>query len=240
MSGQNISCPYSGTLGPYEAVFLQIFVTVAEPSGTVTSLPNEASVEGGEAPRAASNRPLTVNGAPTKYGVESYRLTPKTNAAPRIRRRARIPTSSPPCSTSTRRSKTSSSPSAGGIVKAPGSPALQKDLHFVVPPGLIGNALAVPKCSSVDFSSVATGDSNYCPPDTAVGVAEVTINEPVNVGLLGAPVPLFNLEPAPGGTRAVRLRDRESARHPDDLRADRQRLRRGSQRPRRRPRPPTC
>ena len=68
----------------------------------------------------------------------------------------------------------------------------------MVTPGLIGNALAVPKCSGVDFSSVAPGDYNYCPPDTAVGVAEVTINEPVNVSVISAPVPLFNLEPAPG------------------------------------------
>ena len=77
------------------------------------------------------------------------------------------------------------------------SPALAKDLQFNLPPGLIGNPQAVKQCSEVDFTAIESA-ANACAPDTAVGVAMVTINEPFNLGVLTTAVPVFNLVPAPG------------------------------------------
>ena len=80
----------------------------------------------------------------------------------------------------------------------PSAPALLKDVHFKLPPGLIGNPQATPECSDLDFSTLLTGDTNLCPADTAVGVAIVTINEPVLFRFATETVPVFNLAPAPG------------------------------------------
>src|SRR5207253_6752559 len=66
--------------------------------------------------------------------------------------------------------------------------------------GLIGNPLAIPRCSQVDFTTIVPGPANLCGPETAVGIATVTINEPLVYpnGAETETVPVFNLEPAPG------------------------------------------
>ncbi len=51
-SGNLVSCPYTGVLQPYEEMYVEIFVKVTEPSGTVTTLPDEAQIEGGGTPRS--------------------------------------------------------------------------------------------------------------------------------------------------------------------------------------------
>ena len=47
-----LQCTFTGTLYPYERLTVTIKVKVEEPPGTVTTLPNEVSVEGGGAPQA--------------------------------------------------------------------------------------------------------------------------------------------------------------------------------------------
>jgi hypothetical protein len=77
--------------------------------------------------------------------------------------------------------------------------ALAKDLHFRWPAGLIGNPNSFPQCSDEEFFSVIeNGAANQCPPDSAVGVAEVSVNEPHATGVVEIPVPLFNLKPHVG------------------------------------------
>lgn len=85
-----------------------------------------------------------------------------------------------------------------GTGTEPTAPALVKDLHFDLPPGLIGDPQATPKCSDANFATLYVKDTDLCPPQTAVGAALVTLNEPANAGYITATVPLFNLTPAPG------------------------------------------
>ena len=80
----------------------------------------------------------------------------------------------------------------------PSAPALLKNLHFDLPAGLVGDPQATPKCSNLDFSTLFVKNTNLCPPDTAVGAALVTLNEPANTGYVSLAVPLFNLEPGVG------------------------------------------
>ena len=49
------SAPYAGVLYPYQQSDITIKVKVEEPAGTVTTLANGVSVEGGGAPHAASS-----------------------------------------------------------------------------------------------------------------------------------------------------------------------------------------
>src|SRR5205807_1392425 len=77
---------------------------------------------------------------------------------------------------------------------------LPRNLRFNLPAGLIGNPTAIPTCSYLDFTTIVPGPANLCGPDSAVGVAEVTINEPLVYpnGPATETVPVFNLEPERG------------------------------------------
>jgi hypothetical protein len=78
-------------------------------------------------------------------------------------------------------------------------PALARNLHFNLPAGLVGNATLLPQCSDLDFRHVVSGGvENLCPADTVVGVATVTIDEPLHLNLSTQAVPLFNLVPEKG------------------------------------------
>jgi hypothetical protein len=67
-----------------------------------------------------------------------------------------------------------------------------KNVTVDVPPGLVGNPLATPRCPGTVFIV----DGTACPDDTQIGVATVTFN------LFGRPfvlpVQMFNVEPPPG------------------------------------------
>jgi hypothetical protein len=74
-----------------------------------------------------------------------------------------------------------------------------KDLHFQWPPGLIGDPTAFPTCTSAQFfQSADSGHANACPPQSAIGVAAVSFNEPGFALATQLSVPLFNLKPEPG------------------------------------------
>ncbi len=83
---------------------------------------------------------------------------------------------------------------------APVAPA--KDLSFKLPPGLIGNPTAFPQCTMTQFAVPVEElgvTANACPPDAAIGVATVLVDEPAGaIGLLREIVPLFNVQPAKG------------------------------------------
>ena len=63
--------------------------------------------------------------------------------------------------------------------EAPFQPAQPKDLHFDLPPGLLGNPTPFPQCTDAQFESTSgPGQTNECPADTVLGVASITIYEP--------------------------------------------------------------
>jgi len=72
-----------------------------------------------------------------------------------------------------------------------------KDVEVSLPPGVVGDPAAVPRCLAVDFLANPVA----CPDATAVGVVEV------EYGLRGSvkreTLALFNLEPAPGTVAKV-------------------------------------
>jgi hypothetical protein len=78
-------------------------------------------------------------------------------------------------------------------------PAAAKDLRFNLPPGLIGNPTPFPQCPLTDFLGNASNGENFCPDDTAVGVASVSISTPLSTNTPTTDtVPLFALVPTVG------------------------------------------
>jgi hypothetical protein len=64
-----------------------------------------------------------------------------------------------------------------------------KDIEVELPPGLIGNAAAMPHCSQAAMDQLA-----FCPPDAQVGVAELNL---MFVSRSTVMVPIYNLVPPP-------------------------------------------
>lgn len=194
-AGQAISCSLPTGLAPYGGIELVASVTVTAAEGATLS--NEVKVEGGVGgvPAASRTLPLKVAAAPTPFGVERYELTPENEDGTLDTQAGSHPFQL--TSTFALNQTLETNPKTKRTEGA--APALMRDLHFVLPPGLLGNVTVVPQCSGVDFSTIGEGDVNLCPGSTAVGVARVTINEPnIFGGVVTETVPVFNLTPAPG------------------------------------------
>ncbi|HXB65141.1 MAG TPA: hypothetical protein VNV42_09740 [Solirubrobacteraceae bacterium] len=186
ISGSLVECTFAGNLPPYEGIEAEIGVEVlggAKASGEV----NEVTISGGGAPGVSLKRAIVVSGAPTPYGVSGFEQvafnedgSPDTQAG-----------SHPYGLTTTF--------DLNRTASAPYQPAMPKDLHFDLPPGLVGNPTPFPQCSDTQFEKVINGFANACPADTAVGVAVITIDEPTTFGgVITVATPVFNLKPTAG------------------------------------------
>ncbi len=168
-------------LNPYDDIELQIAVKVAP--GAVSG---ESRVEmmGGNAPDAAREQTVVVDGAPTPFGVGDFTFVPEEEGGAVDMRAGSHPF---------QLTATLALNQAADVARPP---ALPKDLRFDLPPGLVGDATAVPQCTEHDFFLISAGGSaNLCPADTAVGIGTVSI---YTAGLETHAVPLFNLAPRPG------------------------------------------
>ncbi|HEY4452290.1 MAG TPA: hypothetical protein VGN13_11940 [Solirubrobacteraceae bacterium] len=180
----SLTCTYGSerNLPPYEQIEVRIGVLVA---GAAASASQEMTVSGGGAAPASISRPVAIGGAAAAFGVEDFRQdlegeggTPDTQAG-----------SHPFQFTTTL---------ALNQTAAAEPVAQPKDLSFALPPGLIGNPTSFPQCTSTQFFKRIQETDNECPQDTVVGVVRVTVNEPVQEGLITFTLPVFNLEPAEG------------------------------------------
>src|SRR5665213_3317494 len=178
---------------PYEAREVRIRVKVEPnaPSGT----DNETTVSGGGAPTASGTQAVTVSSEPTPFGVERYELRPE-NEDGSIDTQA----GSHPFQLTTTINLNQAAEFYGLILidqnvgegEFPQVPALTHDLHFNLPPGLIGNPTPFPRCPEAEF--LLSG----CPANTQVGVASVTVTEPNAVPEIREVVALVNLVPNVG------------------------------------------
>ncbi len=179
-----VTCKYVGVLNPYERIAIPIKVKVEEPQGTVVSLSNEASVEGGGGSRVSATSPVKVSGQPTPFGVSTYELGPfNEDGTPAVQAGAHPfqLTTTVALNQTTERQPV----------------ALPRDLSFRLPPGLIGNPTAAGQCTISDFTSLVE-ETNLCSASSVVGVATVTANEPKFAHVFTKTVPVFNLVPSQG------------------------------------------
>jgi hypothetical protein len=170
-------------LSPYETLELKITVKI---EGSGANPVNEASISGGEAAPVSLKRPLSIGGSPTGFGVEDYALVPEAEGGG-----LDTQAGSHPFQLSTTLTLNQTADPAK-------PPALAKDLRFELPAGLIGNPTPFPQCSQLDFATQGPELIDFCPNDTAVGVAVITFDESRTTGVITVPVPLFNLKPAVG------------------------------------------
>jgi hypothetical protein len=194
--GQLIGCVLPEDLPTYQGIEMIAYVRVAAGVSAPSTETDEVGVSGGENFEAALARDaLQIDDAPTGFGVDHYELvpenidgTPDTSAG-----------SHPFQLTTTFDLDQDLIYDEHGKRTEGDGPVLSRNLHFVLPPGLLGNVTIVPECSEGDFFTLGEGDTNDCPRDTAIGVARVTIYEPNDYGgVVTETVPVFNLKPAVG------------------------------------------
>jgi hypothetical protein len=200
---KTVSCSFvKGAIAPtgvaaFENLTMEITVNV--PSGSAATLTNTAQVSGGEALKGGEvapdkvEQPVNINGAPTPFGVERLSLTAENEGGTTDTQAGSHPFQL------TTFLALNSVPAENPENKEhyPAEPALVRDLHISLPPGLLGNPTAVPQCPEVDFFAEGQ-EVNFCEANTAIGVARVTIYLPQFFNLETLAVPVFNLVPKPG------------------------------------------
>jgi hypothetical protein len=196
-SPATVSCTFTETLAPFETWEMDLTVKV---SSETKAAVNAVTVEGGEAPGGGTvasrslSRALTINGEATPFGVENYEVTPENEQGAGEAQAGAHPFQ---FTTSLALNRIYYKFANGNT--EPSVPQIVKNLHVNLPPGLIGNTLALPQCSELDFTTVKTNNlANLCPSDTAIGVSLALINEPLNAGAQTVAVPVFNLVPSKG------------------------------------------
>jgi hypothetical protein len=199
-------------LAPYRELKAVIPVTMA--ADAASGEQNTVSVNGGEgegAPVAApapAEQALTVKDEPTPFGIESYELSPENEeGSPDVQAGShpfQLTTMLDLNETLAREHENEQQ----GYQPAPAAPALARNLSLELPPGLLGDPQAVAQCPDIDFSTIGDNDVNACPATSAIGVALVTLNLPLDVnGVFTETVPVFNLVPAPGEPARFGLED---------------------------------
>jgi hypothetical protein len=182
-----LKCTSKSVVNPYGLISVVIKVNVAEPPGTVTSLPVKASVEGGQTQSASRTLQIPVSSQPAGFGVESYEMTQfNENGTPATQ------AGSHPFQLTTTLVLNQTSPGPG---RQPVD--LPKDLRFHLPPGLVGNPNAAAQCTMANFFAFLS-ETNLCAPDSVVGIAAVTADEPKFLKTFTRMVPVFNLVPSHG------------------------------------------
>jgi hypothetical protein len=191
-----LTCTLTGPEGlpPYEQ--LEVSITVKVGPGASAGEVNEANVTGGEVPSASVTQQVMVSAPSAQFGIERYELAPESEGGV------------PETQAGSHPFQVTTTLGLNQVIQTnhvcecgrPMPSALPKDLRFNLPPGMIGNPSATPRCSELDFTAFGQEATNFCPPNTAVGVASATVDIPSlgAGGLATVPVPLFNLEPAPG------------------------------------------
>jgi len=194
VAGASVSCrtPVEGDpfffffeqINPYEDIEMRIHVKA---QAGASSASNRTEVSGAGAAALATERTLAIDSSPPSFGAEDFSFLPEDEGGGTDTRAG----SHPYQLTTTFTLNQTENPLR--------PPALPRNLRFRLPPGFVGNATALPKCSDLDFRHVTQGGIvDLCPGDTAIGVASVTIDEPEFLGLVSFPVPLFNLAPERG------------------------------------------
>jgi hypothetical protein len=184
-----LKCKFIGTVQPYGTI--DLFIKV-QPGAGFAGGTNEVRVEGAGVVTQPTVQQIPGAESETPFGVERFELGAEEESGG-----ANVTAGSHPFAlTTTLQLNQILAKTVKG--EFPSDPALLKNLDTTLPPGLIGNPLAVPQCSDVEFSTVLEGNTNACPTNTAVGAALVTFFEPGIAGWKVLPTPIFNLEPALG------------------------------------------
>ncbi|HEU4705952.1 MAG TPA: hypothetical protein VFS64_02055 [Solirubrobacterales bacterium] len=198
-AADEVVCSYEGKLPPYEAIEIEIPVSLTGTPPTAGA-PGQVTISGGGAASASAEQTIQVSPEPTPFGVEQFSAVAESEGGDSTRQAG----SHPFQFTTTLQLNAGREYPSSALGQAVGSrailteqPALPRNLRFPLPAGLVGNANAMPRCDMATFLRL-DNLINECPDKTVVGASSVTVIEDSIVGLFREAVPVFNLSPAHG------------------------------------------
>ena len=187
---RTLTCTFAHKVPPYEQI--EVMVGVVVHAGAASGAIDEASVSGGGASAVSVQRPVTIDAAPTPFGVQNYDLQLENEGGKQDTQAGSHPFQ---FTTSLDLNQIAYPYLQDEQLAFPA--AFAKDLRFKLPPGLIGNPIPLPRCTLEQFLTYVE-NINACPAQTAIGVARVTVQLVFPTEKLTIPVPVFNLEPSYG------------------------------------------
>ncbi|HEY5193364.1 MAG TPA: hypothetical protein VIJ39_05765 [Solirubrobacteraceae bacterium] len=192
-----LRCTFTGknnagatSLPPYEQ--MQMRITVAVQEGAKSGEVNQTAITGGEAPPVTAKQSLVISDAPIPFGLTTYEMRPEEEGGNVATQAGSHPFQ---LTTTLDLNETYEAKFVNGFVIGGKPAALTKDLHFKLPPGLIGNPTPFAQCPLGEFLH------EVCSTETVIGVARVSVAIPGGLFHDAATpfaVPLFNIEPTVG------------------------------------------
>ena len=202
LSGQVASCAAPAGLSAFFGLIeirIPVVWNAAAPEKSMRSRSREV---GRRTPRQTRRSRSRRRGQATPFGVERYEVTPEEEGGGPARQAGEHPFQITGSFNLNEGEETLRAEAEGGEaheVLPAGS--LPDTVNSLLPPGLIGNATAIPRCTISQFLSRPVGregTEDDCPAASAVGVVTLEVDETNGLGLLAVRLPLFNLEPAKG------------------------------------------
>ncbi len=199
--GHTSSCTFTGKnngattlIPPYDQVQMRISVDLG--GSAETGEVNQGSVTGGGVAGANAEQPITVGDVPATFGVSTYEMRPEEAGGAPDTQAGSHPFQ---LTTTIDFNETFEGEAPDGVSLGGSVPAMAKDLHFDLPPGLIGNPTPFAQCSLSDFLAMeGSSAANLCSTQTVIGVARVIIRVPGLSATIPWPVPLYNIVPSVG------------------------------------------
>ncbi|MFZ1154661.1 MAG: hypothetical protein WAN93_07135, partial [Solirubrobacteraceae bacterium] len=171
-------------------------ITVRVLPGAASNEENQLTVTGGGAAPATISRAVRISEEPAPYGVEDYEFHAENEGGSLDTQAGSHPYQ---VTGSFVFNQGPDNESASSSTGGPEPIAEPKDVIGKLPAGLLGNPRPFPTCSLGTFlSSTPSLEENACPPQTAVGVASVVINDPGALGRINFVEAIYNLEPYAG------------------------------------------
>ncbi len=186
---KSLTCTFAITVPPYSQIEVDIGVKVG--AGAASGELNEVNVSGGQTPSASIARPITVSEEAVPFGLQDNELTPEEDGGAPDTQAG----SHPFQLTSTLVLNQNLTLRRGEEIPSP--VALAKNIDVKLPPGLVGNPTPFPRCTLAQFLTDVSGMEDACAPQTAIGIATVTLQE-ITFNRLKFSVPVFNIEPSFG------------------------------------------
>lgn len=188
-SGQAVTCSDPDTEPIASGGMITMTVPVEVSASAPASVINQVSVSGGgaEAP-AATGEPTTVSATPASFGVHSFGVS-VSNADGSTDTQAG---SHPYAITTSFALSSELGPVQSEGQRNPIPNGNVRDINVELPPGLIGNPLATPRCTNAELN-----EGGECPASTQVGTILLVFGEQGFLDTNG-PVQVYNMVPPPG------------------------------------------
>ena len=191
----SVSCTVEGAeaFPTYENLQIMLGVKIAPGSERVEE--NSMSVVGGGAPSVFVRKPLKISGEKVGFGIESLEQSAEEEGGAPATQAGVHPfqyTTTVTVQLNRDLQPHSEKPDPAGGAEV-------KDLHFVLPPGFVGNPIPIAQCTDLQFTTYRARNENECPRASIVGVSIVTFDLEGNLTTIPTPV----VQSRAGDRRAV-------------------------------------